>query len=54
MVDNFFLADGSVTKNPVDQSIQLGDGGVGAIFQLKAYRKLAGDMVWYGYGWYLF
>jgi hypothetical protein len=53
VVDNFFLADGSVTKNPVDQSIQLGDGGVGAIFQLQAYRQLAGDAVWYGYGWYL-
>jgi len=53
VVDSFFLADGSVTKNPVDQSIQLGDGGVGAIFQLQAYRKLAGDAVWYGYGWYL-
>src|SRR5215472_5631436 len=35
VVDNFFLADGSVTKNPVDQSIQLGDGGVGVIFQLQ-------------------
>jgi hypothetical protein len=53
VVDNYFLADGSVTKNPVDQSIQLGDGGVGAIFQLQAYRRLAGDTVWYGYGWYL-
>jgi hypothetical protein len=53
VIDNFFLTGGSVTKNPVDQSIQLGDGGVGAIFQLQAYRKLAGDAVWYGYGWYL-
>jgi hypothetical protein len=53
VVDNYFLAGGSVTKNPVDQSIQLGDGGVGALFQLQAYRKLAGDIVWYGYGWYL-
>jgi hypothetical protein len=53
VIDNFFLAGGAVTKNPVDQSIQLGDGGVGAIFQLQAYQKLAGDTVWYGYGWYL-
>lgn len=53
VVDNYFLAGGAVTKNPVDQSIQLGDGGVGAIFQLQAYRRLAGDTVWYGYGWYL-
>jgi len=53
VVDNFFLAGGSVTKNPVDQSIQLGDGGVGAIFQLQAYRKLAGGVSGYIYGWYL-
>ena len=53
VVDNFFLADGSVTKNPVDQSIQLGDGGVGAIFQLQAYRNLFGEISGYVYGWYL-
>ena len=53
VVDNFFLADGSVTKNPVDQSIQLGDGGVGVLFQVQAYRKLVGTASWYGYGWYL-
>jgi hypothetical protein len=27
VLDNFFLADGSVIQSPVDQSIQLGDGG---------------------------
>jgi len=53
VVDNFFLADGSVTKNPVDQSIQLGDGGVGMIFQLQAYRNLARRASAYVYGWYL-
>jgi len=53
VVDNFFLADGSVTKSPVDQSIQLGDGGVGIIFQLQAYRKLAASASAYIYGWYL-
>ncbi len=53
VVDNYFLADGSVTKNPVDQSIQLGDGGVGVIFQLQAYRKLVGSASGYVYGWYL-
>jgi len=36
-----------------DQSIQLGDGGVGVIFQLQAYRKLPGGMSGYVYGWYL-
>jgi hypothetical protein len=53
VVDNFFLAGGAVTKNPVDQSIQLGDGGVGIIFQLQAYRKLVGSASGYVYGWYL-
>jgi hypothetical protein len=53
VIDNFFLAGGSVTKNPVDQSIQLGDGGVGMIFQLQAYRRLAGRVSGYVYGWYL-
>lgn len=53
VVDNYFLADGAVTKNPVDQSIQLGDGGVGVIFQVQAYRRLAGSASGYLYGWYL-
>ena len=53
VIDNYFLADGSATKNPVDQSIQLGDGGVGMIFQLQAYRKIAGGASGYLYGWYL-
>jgi hypothetical protein len=53
VVDNFFLADGSITRSPVDQSIQLGDGGVGVIFQIQAYRKLAGAASGYVYGWYL-
>jgi hypothetical protein len=53
VVDNFFLADGSATKNLVDQSIQLGDGGVGMIFQLQAYRKIASGVSGYLYGWYL-
>lgn len=50
---NFFLADGSATKSPVDQSIQLGDGGAGVIFQLQAYRRLRGAVSGYAYGWYL-
>ncbi|HEY1338853.1 MAG TPA: hypothetical protein VGF59_15160 [Bryobacteraceae bacterium] len=53
VIDNFFLAGGAVTKNPVDQSIQLGDGGVGTIFQLQAYHRLAGRASGYVYGWYL-
>ena len=52
-VDNYFLAGGLVTRNPVDQSIQLGDGGVGLIFQMQGFHKVAGNTSAYGYGWYL-
>ena len=53
VVDNFFLAGGGVTKNPVDQSIQLGDGGVGVVFQVQGYRRIKGGASGYFYGWYL-
>jgi len=38
--DNFFLPGGLVTRNVVDQSIQLGDGGWGFIAQAEGFRKL--------------
>jgi len=52
-IDKNFLADGTVTTNPVDQSIQPGDGGIGVILQLQGYRKLVGSASGYVYGWYL-
>jgi hypothetical protein len=38
--DKFFTATGGVTQAPVDQSIQLGDGGWGLILQTHGYQKL--------------
>lgn len=38
--DDFFLANGSVVQRPVDQSIQLGDGGWGFLLQAQAFQKL--------------
>ena len=48
-----YLADGSVIASLVDQSIQLGDSGLGVILQAQAYRRLFGRTAAYGYGWYL-
>ncbi|RYC71807.1 hypothetical protein [Spirosoma sordidisoli] len=39
---------------PVDQSIQLGDGGVGASVELQGYWQLTGGLTAYGNGFYLF
>ena len=51
--DDFFAADGSVSKRVVDQSIQLGDGGWGFIGQAQAYRHLEGRLNGYLSGSYL-
>jgi hypothetical protein len=51
--DNFFAADGSVTKRVVDQSIQPGDGGWGFIAQAQAYKRLASRLNAYVSGSYL-
>lgn len=52
VIDDYF-GDVSVTRNPVDQSIQLGDGGVGFVFQVQGFRKLSAGTSGYFYGWYL-
>jgi hypothetical protein len=39
---------------PVDQSIQLGDGGVGASVELQGYSQLTGGLTAYANGFYLF
>lgn len=41
VTDDFFLANGSVVQRPVDQSIQLGDGGWGILLQAQAYQSLS-------------
>lgn len=51
--DDFFAADGSVTKRVVDQSIQPGDGGWGFIAQAQAYQRLASRLNAYVFGSYL-
>lgn len=53
VLDDFFLANGSVTQSPVDQSIQLGDGGLGIILQAQGFQRLFHRTSGYFYGWYL-
>lgn len=50
---NFYNANGSVSQRPVDQSIQLGDGGWGITFQFQGYRRVFRSVYGYGQGWYL-
>ncbi len=51
--DKFFLAGGSSLQWPVDQSIELGDGGWGVILQGQAFRQVAPRAVAYFTGSYL-
>src|SRR3954469_2054271 len=51
--DDFFAADGTVTQNVVDQSIQPGDGSLGFIVQSQAYQAVAARLVAYASGSYL-
>ncbi|SPF56092.1 conserved exported hypothetical protein [Candidatus Sulfopaludibacter sp. SbA4] len=53
VVDDFFQANGSAIQSPVDQSIQLGDGGLGIVLQAQAFQKLFNRASAYFYGWYL-
>lgn len=50
--DNFFTTKGT-TRAPVDQSIQLGDGGVGIILQAQGFDRLTGSLFGYLSGSYL-
>lgn len=53
VTDDSFLSNGSVIQRPVDQSIQLGDGGWGVTLQAQAYRTLTGNLSGYLSGSYL-
>ena len=53
VLDGFFLPAGVVTQRPVDQAIELGDGGWGMIGQAQGYRKLFRNTYGYAQGWYL-
>ncbi|MEO8350011.1 MAG: hypothetical protein ABI610_13975 [Acidobacteriota bacterium] len=50
---DFFLANGSVVQRPVDQSIQLGDGGWGVLLQAQTFQKLFENGHGYANGSYL-
>ena len=49
----YFLQGGSSLQFPVDQSIELGDGGWGVILQGQAFRRMATRMLAYFTGSYL-
>lgn len=51
--DDFFAADGSVSRRVVDQSIQLGDGGWGFIAHARGFRRLGDRLSGYAFGAYL-
>ncbi|HEX4627977.1 MAG TPA: hypothetical protein VH137_04230 [Gemmatimonadales bacterium] len=50
---DYFLKDGSSVQFPVDQSIELGDGGWGVIVQGQAFRRVAPRAFAYFTGSYL-
>lgn len=49
----FYKQGGVVISFPVDQSIELGDGGFGLVLQGQAFRRLPGGVVGYFTGSYL-
>ncbi len=51
--DRFYTATGSTNKGPVDQSIQLGDGGTGLTTELNVSYTLSPKMSLYGNAYYL-
>lgn len=51
--DDFFNADGSISQRPVDQSIQLGDGGWGIMLQAYGFQRLVPRASAYFVGSYL-
>jgi len=50
--DDFFTTTGT-TRYPVDQAIQLGDGGWGVLLQTQGFRRLRPDWLAYASGSYL-
>ena len=53
VMDHFYKSDGSVLLGPVDQSIQLGDGGTGFTTELNAYYNFSRVVGVYGNFYYL-
>lgn len=50
--DEFHRPEG-IERRPVDQSIQLGDGGWGIILEMQAYKKVFNNTYVYANGFYL-
>lgn len=51
--DDFHFANGTTVPHPVDQAIQLGDGGWGVILQGQAFRRVGSRGFAYATGSYL-
>ncbi len=51
--DRFYTATGATVMGPVDQSIQLGDGGTGITTELNIYHRLSHKANLYGNFYYL-
>jgi hypothetical protein len=51
--DRFYTAAGTTIMGPVDQSIQLGDGGTGFTTELNAYYAISHQLNLYGNFYYL-
>ena len=52
-MDRFYLTDSTSIVGPVDQSIQLGDGGLGITIELNTYYNIAKNLSLYGNFYYL-
>ncbi|MBI1344425.1 MAG: hypothetical protein GC171_16000 [Terrimonas sp.] len=53
VMDHFYKSDGSILLGPVDQSIQLGDGGTGFTAELNGFYNLTMTTGLYGNFYYL-
>jgi hypothetical protein len=51
--DDFFIKPNAPERRPVDQSMQLGDGGVGITLEMQAYKQLFENTSIYVGGFYM-
>jgi hypothetical protein len=52
-MDYYYVNDTTRVMNPVDQSIQLGDGGTGIIFEMNTFHRLSKSFNLYGNFFYM-
>lgn len=50
--DDFYASDGSISQQPVTQTLQTGDGGFAVLFQLQAFEQIAPSLSLYQSGYY--